>query len=93
MTTIVAIPEEVVNRVQALDIETESRKNLIAYMLSSNLTTATEQFEAYQKEYRDFYYQFDIAKSEIERDYVRTAIENPIRWELNYSTGEVTIYH
>lgn len=93
MTTVITIPQEVVNHIQALGVETESRKDLIAYMLSSNLSTATEQFATYQAEYKEFYRQFDLAKTNLEKDYIRTVIENPIRWELDYNSCEVTIYY
>lgn len=91
MEKIIEIPEEVVNHLQRLSLETESRKDLIAFMLQSDMTTATEQFERYQKEYQDFYMLYQDAKTKFEKEYVRTAVDTPIKWNLDFTERQVTI--
>ena len=83
--------EEFVNLIEALHYEVNSRKDLIAYMLNSNMRTDTEAYEKYNREYREFYIQYNEAKNKLEEMYVRTVIENPTSWNLNFETGEVTI--
>ena len=83
--------EEFVNLIEALHYEVNSRKDLIAYMLNSNMRTDTEAYEKYNREYREFYIQYNEAKNKLEEMYVRTAVENPTSWNLDFETGEVTI--
>lgn len=83
--------EEFVNLIEALHYEVNSRKDLIAYMLNSNMRTDTEAYEKYNREYREFYVQYNEAKNKLEEMYVRTAVEDPINWNLDFSTGEITI--
>ena len=83
--------EEFVNLIEALHYEVNSRRDLIAYMLNSDMRTDTEAYEKYNKEYREFYIQYNEAKNKLEEIYVRTTVENPINWNLNFSTGEITI--
>lgn len=83
--------EEFVNLIEALHYEVNSRKDLIAFMLNSNMRTDTEAYEKYNREYREFYIQYNEAKSKLEEMYVRTAVENPMNWNLDFNSGEVTI--
>ena len=83
--------KEFVNLIEALHYEVNSRKDLIAYMLNSNMRTDTEAYEKYNREYREFYIQYNEAKNKLEEMYVRAAVENPMNWNLDFETGEVTI--
>lgn len=83
--------EEFVNLIEALHYEVNSRRDLIAYMLNNNMRADTEAYERYNREYREFYVQYNEAKNKLEEMYVRTAVENPMNWNLNFETGEVTI--
>ena len=91
MTKIVEIPAEVVTKIQALSVQVESRKEVIAYMLANNFMTDSAQFMKYQTEYSEFYKEFDRAKMDMENAYVRTAVASPKSWNLDYNTREVTI--
>lgn len=83
--------EEFVNLIEALHYEVNSRKDLIAFMLNNNMRTDTEAYEKYNKEYKEFYVQYNEAKNKLEEMYVRAAVKNPINWNLNFETSEVTI--
>ena len=87
----VTIPEEVTTMVQRADIECASRREIITYILENNLNVSMERFAAYQKDYDDKYFKFQQMKAKIEKDYVRTNVENPVSWSLNYNTNVVTI--
>lgn len=93
MITKIAIPQEVVNKIQALNAEVDARKNLIAFMISSEMNISNEQFNNYQSEYLKYFVEFEEAKSNFEKEYVRTAIANPISWNLDYQECEVAITH
>lgn len=83
--------EELINFIESLHYEVNSRKELIAFMLNSNMRTDTAAYEKYNKEYKEFYVQYTEAKNKLEEMYVRTAVKNPINWNLNFETSEVTI--
>jgi hypothetical protein len=83
--------QELINLIEKLHYEVNSRKDLIAYMLNNNMRTDTEAYEKYNREYREFYIQYNEAKNKLEEIYVRTAVENPINWNLDFETSEVTI--
>lgn len=83
--------QELINLIEALHYEVNSRKDLIAFMLNSDMRTDTAAYERYNKEYMEFYIQYNKAKNKLEEMYVRTAVKNPINWNLDFETGEVTI--
>lgn len=83
--------QELVNLIESLHYEVNSRKDLIAYMLNSDMRTDTAAYEKYNKEYREFYVQYNEAKNKLEETYVRTAVENPMNWNLDFETGKITI--
>lgn len=90
-TITVKVPDEVKNATQRADIECAARKDIIVYLMEKNLAIPPERLEAYQKEYEDKFLAFEQAKSNIEQNYVRTAVAKPINWNLDYSTNIVTI--
>ena len=51
----------------------------------------TDTFKKYNKEYMEFYVQYNEAKNKLEEMYVRTAVENPKDWNLDFESGEITI--
>lgn len=90
-TITVEVPEEVKNKVQYADIECSARRSIITTILEQNLTIPAERFNAYQKEYDNKFFAFETAKSEIEKQYVRPAVSNPVSWALDYETNIITI--
>lgn len=83
--------QELINLIESLHYEVNSRKDLIAFMLNSDMRTDTAAYERYNKEYMEFYIQYSEAKNKLEEMYVRTAVENPRDWNLNFESGELTI--
>lgn len=95
MTKTITIPEEVKNKVQRADIERCARRDIIAFILENNndINIDNERFQNYQKEYSEKFNNFEVLKSEIEKEYVKPNIGNyqAIRWNLDYNTNEITI--
>lgn len=90
-TIIIEVPEDVKNTTQRADIECSARRDIITYILEKNIAVPAERMAAYQKDYDDKYFAFEQAKSNIENNYVRKAVSNPIHWSLDYHTNIVTI--
>lgn len=90
-TITIEVPEEVKNRVQRADIEQSAHKEIIATILERNLNIPADRMDAYQKEYENKFFAFEEAKSDIEREYVRKAVKNPLNWTLDYHTNIITV--
>lgn len=91
MVKVINVPEDVVLNIQTLAAQEESRKEIIAFMLSNKYETDTKQFQKFQTEYEEAYFKFSQAKQDFENQYVRTVIENPQSWNLDYATCSATI--
>ena len=83
--------QDLINFIEGLHYEVNSRKDLIAFMLNNNMRTDTDAYKKYNKEYMEFYIQYIEAKNQLEKMYVRTAVENPTDWNLDFETGKLTI--
>lgn len=90
-TITIEVPEEVKTKVQRADIEQSAHKEIIATILERDMAVPVERMAAYQKQYEDKFFAFESAKTEIERDYVRKAVKNPLNWSLDYHTNIITI--
>ena len=89
---VVNIAESIVNYIERLDYELNSRKNIVAFMLSSNMDITTESFKRYEDEMVEYQIKFDQAKQELEEKYVLPIIgDNKVNWSLNYRNQELTI--
>lgn len=88
---VLPVEAEMVNSIQRLNVEAESRRNIIAYMLSSGMNIDSEAFLRYQAEYQNFYKDFETAKMVFEKSFVKTQYPNATSWSLDYQTNEVTI--
>ena len=71
MITKISVPSNIVNEIQALDVEVAARRDLIAFMLTNNMNVNTEQFNKYQTEYNNYFKLFDKAKSDFENNFIK----------------------
>ena len=90
------IEESIKNELQALAIETESRQSLIAFMLTHDMVN-NSNFEKYQNEYKNYYAQYEFAKTKFQKMVVNPVLqENGIdtrhaSWSLDFEDSEVTV--
>lgn len=90
MKKIIEIPEEMVNYLQRLAYETDARSNLCAFMTRQGIKN--EAFNDYHREYIEFYTKYELAKKQMEDDYIKPAIEsNNFTWNLDFKTGQVSV--
>lgn len=87
---IIIIPEDTKNYVESLHYEVESRKDLLSFALSKGYKS-NDSFKEYEKEYKEFFIQYEAAKKNIENMFVKKMYPNVIKWELNFETCEITI--
>lgn len=90
MKKIIKIPEEMVNYLQRLAYETDARSNLCAFMTRQGIKN--EAFDDYHREYIEFYTKYELAKKQMEDDYIKPVIEsNNFTWNLDFKTGQVSV--
>lgn len=82
---------DLVSKIEALQYEVESRKDLIAFAMTRDDLTDSPSFKQYQEEYRDFFIQYNVAKNLLEKQYVYPKCPNAKRWNLDFETHELTI--
>lgn len=89
----IIVPEELRTRVQRANIERDSRRDILLYIMShDNIDISEERIARYQKEYDEKYLEFEQAKSIIEKEYVMPATDGKaLNWSLNYHTCVVSI--
>ncbi len=87
MKKTVIVNEELCTKIESLQYEVESRKEIIAQVVSSMIYTNGNLFEQYQEEYRKFYIEFNQAKAEMLRTY---GISDDTPWNLDFATRELT---
>jgi hypothetical protein len=80
---------EFIKDLERLQYEVQARKNIIGYMLESNIKN--ECFEQYHAEYLDFFTKYEKKKHEVEIFYVKPAKSNAKNWNLDFNSGELTI--
>ena len=83
--------QDFINLIESLHYEVNARKELISFIVSKDMGIDTNTFKKYNKEYMEFYIQYNEAKNKLEEMYVRTAVENPKDWNLDFDSGEITI--
>ena len=89
----IIIPEELRTQAQRANIERDSRRDILLYIMShDDISISEERIARYQKEYDEKYLEFEQAKSIIEKEYVMPATDGKaLNWSLNYHTCVVSI--
>ena len=89
----IIIPEELRTQAQRANIERDSRRDILLYIMSHNdISISEERIARYQKEYDEKYLEFEQAKSIIEKEYVMPATDGKaLNWSLDYHTCIVSI--
>ena len=90
MKKIITIPKELNNYLQRLAYETEARSNLCAFLMRQNIKN--EAFDDYHNEYIELFAEYELAKLELENNYIKPEIGNQTcNWNLDFYTNEVII--
>ena len=90
-TKIIPVHEEIVLEIEKLQYEVNARKEVIAYLINKNIDMDNTTFIKYNDEYLEYYIKYNMAKNKVEKDFVYTAVENPINWNLDFGTKKITI--
>lgn len=92
MIKTITIPAELRDKTQRANVERDSRRDILLYIMENNLNISKERITNYQKEYDEKYFEFEQAKATIEKEYVQPSVNNQaLNWSLNYDDCIVTI--
>lgn len=88
----ITIPEELANQTQRSNVERDSRRDILLFIMEHNIDIPEERINRYQKEYDEKYLEFEQNKKIIEDKYVMPATSGKaLNWSLNYRTCIVSI--
>lgn len=85
------IPNELKDKIQKADIKRSATRDLILYIMQNEVDIPEERLEMLKEQYTMEYYDFERYKSDLEKDYIEPKFKNNVNWNLDYSTGIVTI--
>lgn len=87
--------QDIINLLERLQYETESRKEVISYMISTD-GIQTPSFDIYEQRYQDAFIEYTAAKQELEKNYIFPNFEDKdkvISWNLDFSTHIVKVQY
>jgi len=93
MVKVITVPENVRDILQKANVERDSRRDILLYIMEHNdLNITPERLAACQKDYDEKYFAFETAKSNFEKEYVLPAVGGKANnWSLDYTSCDVTI--
>ena len=81
--------KQFIKELERLQYEVQARKNIVIYMLESNIQS--ENFQHYHDKYIEAFTAYEKKKAEVEPLFVKPANPKAKRWNLDFTTGELTI--
>ena len=92
MIKTITVPEEIRDRAQKANVERDARRDILLYIMQNDINIPEERIARYQKEYDEKYFEFEQAKTIIEKEYVMPATDGKaLNWSLDYHTCIVSI--
>ena len=87
----VKINDEVINKLETLHYEVESRKSIISNMIASGMATGTG-FEKYATDYGNLFREYANLKNEITDTFIPSEYQtDSYSWNANFSKGTIEI--
>lgn len=81
-----------IDKLQMLSVEVNSRKELLAFMIQNNsYIMAKDAFDKYHKEYQELFAEYDRTKNELQNTYIFPEHQGTVDWSLDFASGELTL--
>ena len=88
----IEIPDELRDKIQKADIKRSATRDLILHIMANEIDIPEERMEMLKEKYTMEFYDFEHAKSDLEKNYIEPLYPNKnVNWNLDYSTNIVTI--
>lgn len=88
MAKIIVVDEDLTLKIETLQYEVESRKDIMVQFLAGTISIKSEAFNAYQEEYKKYFIEYNRAKQEMLDRY---GVPNDASWNLSFATRELTV--
>lgn len=82
------VEKTLVEKIEALQYEVESRKDVISQILANGFKTSGDTFAKYQAEYKEYFIQYNKAKKEMLDTY---GVNSNTIWSLDFASGVLTV--
>lgn len=82
----IEIPQDIVLTLQKADLEQQARKEIIAYILTTDLDISTERFLNYQKDFEEKLQIFNNLKLQFSEEWVKPLKKDATHWKITYET-------
>ena len=82
------VDKTLVEKIETLQYEVESRKDVISQILAKGFKVAGDAFAKYQAEYKEYFIQYNKAKREMLNAY---GVDSNSAWTLDFATCVLTI--
>lgn len=91
MTEYIEIPEDLALYIEGLMYETNARKDLLSFIMHQE-NFNQERFKEYHNEYINFYTKYELAKKEMEENYILNKYKDKqVSWTLNFKTHTLEV--
>lgn len=88
-----SVPADICNMLEALNYEVESRKSLISFMIDHGMPLDTPIAKIYVDEYTELFSEYEIAKKQFERLFIKPAIGDNklLSWTITFENSQCEI--
>ncbi len=86
------VPQELVESIQARQLELESIKDLLAFLYSTTqYTIDTNKLERLEKEFKQLSTEYNLLKEKVEEIFIADYDRAKTSWSLDFNTNIVTV--
>lgn len=82
------VNKEIVSKIESLQYEVESRKDVISQILANGFKVAGDTFAKYQAEYKEFFIAYNKAKKEM---LDACGVDSNSMWNLDFASCVLTV--
>lgn len=89
----IKIDDKLSDYIEALQYEKDRTNEIVAFMLSHDYGIKTTTFRQWDKDNQEAYAKYQVAKNELERQYIRSRPEfqGKVNWHLDFDTKVLTV--
>ena len=85
------IDKEICNKIEALQYEVESRKDIITAVIAGTVNMKGDMFDKYHAEFQKYFTDYNKAKQEMMDKYITDPALKNKNWNLTFNTCELVI--
>lgn len=84
------VNEEIVRKIELLQFEYESKKDILSYMIYNDYPQ-NDAFKRYQEDFMKCFTEYNLAKENLQKTVIEPKVKGKLNeWNLEFDTCEVT---